>query len=1031
MGQLMMQVISSKCSRTIGMLALFVGVLVASGQAAELQHKPSASVVKSGATMLNPEQGVVYWNAADPIALVNLGIGFGGGFSEFERTQRLDDGSVAVYYKQKYNDDDELKVTYTAENNGIQARYQIMSSDSSIAETDSPARLLLNYVGQEPLLRPHSIDRHRRDRSRVGLVYGPVTLMLKFDDEQGAGWSWIGGNKSRLQMNINDQGLGQLVGDGLVLHIQVEQGVDEMLDSVQKLKVRIADARAYLEGVTRWDFSGDSMDMQSLNAPLDRLEQAVEDFSQSLNGRLDAKALRERWQKMTDLKDRMAQLEERIQQFLHDHRDVLFEQSKAFNQTMRYRVGLGIVRDPSPRFEKWALFSLNGMRIRYSAFGNSREEQLKNLRSTLQEIARYGGMVNELAVVGPSSFTKPVDVVFTHEYIPELSNDHGINSAHRRDEWAQAINFWVKNTHDLNRIISYKIGNEPFWAHGSRLPVRGYGQAIVGCSPQTFQDHLEQSYDSVEDWRQAAIESRGKPREQLTKIFANWQSFDEMVIPQDSIRGLTFVDFLKQKYGDLDGLNAAWFGSASDGRAYASWDEVYPPRPIEGIESSFDTSLPHYDIESGDFEPSQNPLPTRPEDVPAWTDFARFWPLCLNNRLVELSRRGAEGVPSANVSTNCITGQYFNGFRGNGVITSLNPWLSAKDLPSLHIDFYSVGYLQGYMRSLAGAAEGRPFYISEAGGSKTRESSTYLTMYAFAYGAEGMTFWRRDGQMPPASAIGVSDAMRLLNDAKLQQQSQPITDGTALMFSLDSFYLANAIATDSLYLKDLQGGSQLMTRMQLLYDMYSDERLGQGVPDHIQIVFAPQAFAVNDQTLAALRSFVESGGVMVTTPNFGKHDELGWERDKSELAWLDSPGQGQVIQLPTGSLRNWYHGSADNRDDGHNPSAWAKSLPPEASKIEQVIQARTPRTVTYRGSGDSSSDLPAYAPGVRRAEDGTLYVFIDPWAGATELQVRGDFQKAVDLATGKTAELHDTSDGVRVEVPQGPTIVRFEPKTQP
>lgn len=1003
-----------------GLCLIFISMVVGERCLAGSPAQTEIPMIEARFTIVDPVNGTVLWKGGQGES-VELGTLTLVGMGEVDHIESSDQGAT-VHYRNGWYGPKGLKVTYTPMRRSVRVTYQIAMDLNELKQAGGKKRLRVLYPEKGLLPQPMSTQRRNRIDA-MELLYGPATLSLRFED---AVMGWIGGNAKRAQINLNEQGLEELVGDGLAIRVMVQQGADQIVAGSEQLDTRIHEARAYLEAIRRWDFPADmTAPVLKMDGELNQLVKDLHAFRDSLQGDLDAMALRKRWQDTNVLDERMTQIEGEIQQFLKDHREALFERSREFNETMRYRVGLATTHNPWQYFEKWALFNLNGMRIPFSApssRGDSQEERLAKLRDALNEAQRYGAKVNELAIGGSKEDKTPVDIVFTHEYMPSQHSgfsSYGVNSVWQRDEWAENLKFWAENTQDLGTVITYKIGNEPFWSTGSRLPVKGYGQAIVGCSPQTFQKYVRERYGSFEKWHQAASEQKTYP------AVASWQRFEDMAIDDDATKGLTFVAYLKQKYGDLESLNETWFGSASDSRAFGSWEEVFPPRPIDGAKSSFDTSLPQYDLDSGDIEPSQNPLPTRAEDIPAWTDFMRFWSLCLNNRLVDLSTRTQQAVPGVNVSTNSITGHFMNGYRRNAVTTSLNPWLSSKDLPSLHIDFYSVGYLHAYMRALAGAAEGRPFYISEAGGSDSRQSAAYMAMYAFAYGADGMTYWRRDHRMPPESALGVSDAMRLLNEPKLQQDSQVVTDGLALMYSLDSLFLANSLATDALYLHDLQGAAMLMSRMQVLYDMYSDEYLARrGVPENIKVLLAPQAFAVDPQAFTAIQRFVEAGGVLMTTPNFGRFDAHGHKRAASDLDWLEQ--NEHVVMLPEDALEQWRRSDRDASD--HHPMEWAKPLPSVADQIEQVLAEYAPRTVTYRiPSQAEDAALPSYAPGVRRASDGTLYVFVDPWAEATNLQVHGAFNRAVDLATGQALPVKSRQNYTDVSVQRGPTIVRLEP----
>ena len=181
---------------------------------------------------------------------------------------------------------------------------------------------------------------------------------------------------------------------------------------------------------------------------------------------------------------------------------------------------------------------------------------------------------------------------------------------------------------------------------------------------------------------------------------------------------------------------------------------------------------------------------------------------------------------------------------------------------------------------------------------------------------------------------------------------------------------------------------------------------------------------MNDTTLSNIRAFVEDGGTLVTTPDFARVTRYGRPRPDTEREWIrDSQN---VVMLEGENLKTWIANWQRGNYKMQRGLGWANKPLPDVSKtLEPIISEEAPRTVRYL---DGEGDMDARKTGARVCEDGTLYVFVDPWAEDVQLEVRGTFESARNLYTDETLPVKTTAAGKsRVQVESGPAIVRFNP----
>ena len=856
--------------------------------------------------------------------------------------------------------------------------------------------------------------------------FGPVTLLLDFEEKMGwysKGKAWAESpKKGPGYMRARGDGLHADLADGrIAFTIRAKSGYHEFFqEMIGPLKQDKRNLEAYLKAIKIWDLGKKGRPgLGKVRGTLAIFPDVVGKAMVSIKNAQPPKHLRN-MRRLEQMERNVEDAYSQIMQFLKNHRSELYKKVAALNEKMSFRIGLGYDNNPSDRFLKWATFNMAFFRFAPSRLNiKDLEKRFAKVQEIMAEADRYGAKAI-LLVGGPARMSRPSDVTWNQDFLPINRPSFcswNMNSKNYREGNHKGLRKAGKLTQDIDNIAVYQIGNEPFWSTQSAI-LCGYNPAEIGCSNKTWLQHVQKHYDSFDQWltRYHEGDYRQKWKEKKRNRLIDWKSFEDMAFDPEASQGLTFVKFLKDRYGSLSALNRAWYGEDKS-RYLDAWKNVFPPRPTrEGAEEKADLALA--DIPKK-WIPDQTEAP-RPEkkDIPAWVDWAEFWSHSVNDSQYALYKGLKKGGAKAPVSTNAVTGHFINGFIHSSTDTATNPWISLKGLDAQCIDFYSTGYLQTYMSALRCAGEKRPVYLHETEGPK----QGYVAMYSFAHGASGASIWRRDHDMPPTGALSLLKATRAMADPKLQKHSKPVTDGVALMYSQDSLYLSDAMTgSGKYYLESFQGASLLMSKLHVLYDLYSDRKLKDEIPDHVEVIFAPGAYALQKATFEKIHRFVEDGGVLMTNPTFGKYDRHGRVRPDVEREWLQESSRVKLLDKNT--FRQWRRKLPGN---DHTARLWAKAdAPADTLKtVQETVAQHAPRTVRYRTSEQELADC---APGARLTEDGTLFVFVDPWAKDLLINVKGDYHTAFERFAKKELSVsHEEKDRTQVRVKKGPAIIRFD-----
>lgn len=803
--------------------------------------------------------------------------------------------------------------------------------------------------------------------------------------------------------------------------IAAEQTTDE----------KVMDIGFYLEALASW---GPAFEEPGLNQEYDRLKASPRGAPGEMEERVNA-------------------LQTKLDAALAKHRDALYAAAKQKNSTMRFHAGLARDYNPSPMLDEWMLFHLNAFRMGAASetfMGKgTKEERFARAGSALEKAAGFGAVAVVSSEGGRPTTDppSPVDFVFNNDFLPQERSSFfrsSFNSAPLRRALFPILGKFAEAMSRYPAAGFMKIGNEPFWT-ARPSPAVDFGQAAVGCSPGTFQTQVLKKYPDFDAWKSALLamdrtvieknkgQKAGHRKFKTMAEFFPWKSLSEMTIPAEDIAGLTFVQYLKDRYASLDELNRAWFGDDRS-RWFAKWDAVFPPSPV--IEPPKQWTKPEVSIQSNIPEEMVvgpgAPSARAPKGMEAaWVDWLSYQPAAINNYLVSarasILKSTGTRLP---ISTNCITDHFLHNFNNMGAVCGLNPWDTPKGLDTLAIDFYPIRYMQGYLRSMAGVANGRPIQIYEAGGASglhhtgegaDPQGAAYMTLYSYAYGADLLLFWRRDAKLEPVIEIEIARAMKAMSDPDLQKGSHPVTDGTAMLYSQDSLYLAQALdGTPERMLWPFQVGLRMAQRLHLLFDFYSDRQVAEtGIPGHIKVLVLPGAFAVSDQFLERLEGFVKTGGRIVVGSDFASCNGHG--KSRSKPAWLAGE---QVLTIPESDWLSWSDKGVANQV--FHP--YDAPMPAWGEMMDRFIQEASPRVVDYLGSDGNQSA--ASISGVRKS-DSALYVFVNPGANDVTLKAGGKYKNAVNLYSGSTLPVIAVESETKVPGVSGPAIIRLTKDSTP
>lgn len=489
---------------------------------------------------------------------------------------------------------------------------------------------------------------------------------------------------------------------------------------------------------------------------------------------------------------------------------------------------------------------------------------------------------------------------------------------------------------------------------------------------------------------------------------------------------VAFREWLRRRYGALEGLNDAW-GTAFWSQRYTGWDQVLPPRRTTTIAN-----------------PTQR------------LDYARF----MSDQLLDFYRAEkellAELSPGVPVTTNFMTLAHFDKL-------DYHAWAPHLDLVST--DHYVVDALPHPRDELAfsadltrGLADGRPWLLMEhstsavnwqpvnrakdprtdsQGGQMTRDSVTHV-----ARGADTLGFFQfrqsRAGAEKFHSALvphAGRDSERFAEVAELgalaarlgEVVGSTVEADVALLWDYQSVWAATGPAMPSSALHPTEV-PHTIHRLLRERGVTTDVVHPGSDLSRYRLLVVPTLYLVTDEHAAAVRQVVEGGTHVLVTFFSGisdEHDHVrlgGYPGAFRELLGIRVEeffplDPGETVPLESGSARLWseqlvpvsadvvlrYAGgplrgrpAATRRGGGDRAGVvwYLSTLPDDESLgavLEEIVQAAgvTPAAAVPRG-----------VDAVRRRGAGSSWLFlVNHSRGAQTVPVRG-----TDLVSGRRAD---------------------------
>jgi hypothetical protein len=301
-----------------------------------------------------------------------------------------------------------------------------------------------------------------------------------------------------------------------------------------------------------------------------------------------------------------------------------------------------------------------------------------------------------------------------------------------------------------------------------------------------------------------------------------------------------FREWLKEQYGDLATLNAAW---RTD---FAAWDAVTPDTTEEARERAKRTGVKSY---------------------AAWADHRRFMELTFCETIDRVGRILHEKLPD--VPLDMSGTQAPNGWTG------MDMWLISKSVGEPAA--YARGYLGDLVRSF-----GRPFVKPWIGyGILPKATALASWDYAFRFLDAGMYFWTCFNFLlpdysptPTAVQYGKTGEELRRGTARLLRSLES-RHKVLIHYSYASIHAAqvedryqNFMKCNEKWLRDLQSRS-----LPYRYVSYAEIEEGELDRTAAKTLILPHSAAISDKEAVAIRRFAEQGGVVVGDEQTGRLDQ--------------------------------------------------------------------------------------------------------------------------------------------------------------
>ena len=325
-----------------------------------------------------------------------------------------------------------------------------------------------------------------------------------------------------------------------------------------------------------------------------------------------------------------------------------------------------------------------------------------------------------------------------------------------------------------------------------------------------------------------------------------------------------FRDWLRERYGDLDGLNRAW-GTSFWSQRYSDWAQVQPPRAALSLRNPSHILDFHRfsSAELLDYYRGEAAVLRRHSDAPVTTNFmvtahirtmdywswAPYVDVVANDHYLDHRL----GDPAAELS---FAADLSRGLAGGG------PWM--------------------LMEQSVGAVNWQPHNLTKAPGEMLRNSLTHV-----ARGADGVCFfqWRASAQgaekfhsaLVPHAGTGTQawrDVVQLSETLdRLDEIAGTTVDAqTAIVFSWQSWWAAEGEgrpSQDLRYLDQVHAAYRALRELGVTADIVEpgDEL------SHYRLVVVPCLYLVSDAEAEVINDYVADGGHALVTFFSGIADE--------------------------------------------------------------------------------------------------------------------------------------------------------------
>ena len=468
--------------------------------------------------------------------------------------------------------------------------------------------------------------------------------------------------------------------------------------------------------------------------------------------------------------------------------------------------------------------------------------------------------------------------------------------------------------HGLKVVMSTIAEVHPYWIHraapGSEM-IDHMGHKVISSNRNEIHFGITPGgcFDKPDVWQyMARFLTEVVSRYRSAPNLVGWDAWNELrwnvqadglvCFCPDTVQA--FRSWLSERYGGLDGLNAAWL------RRYGCWEDVFPGK-----------------------------LPDRPyTEIMAWLNFltwrsnqhgkARYDLMKALDPQRPVTVHGGQPSP-LNVGT---PERFFYALdRGND-------WFYADDLDGIgtssfpiweNIDDAGFGMRVEFTRS---AARGKRIWLSEVQGGRSAVGfNAYKPVDAYsqqrwvwnglACGAEKILFWawrnevfgRESGGFGISGDDGLAEerltAMRTSADviakhAALLENYKPVQPQVGVLFSPQTYYMAWAQENIARRVANaLQGYTRALVRQSIPYLVVEEEHLD--VLDGLKVLFLPHVSVLSDKAEQALEAFVRRGGTLICESECGAFNPAGIyrypvERLAARLAGITEVGRRNLSE---------------------------------------------------------------------------------------------------------------------------------------